>query len=53
VVANLVTLKDGEINSLFQPGGTSLMIHANPDDEVTDPAGNAGPRIACGPITRQ
>ncbi|MGO9174731.1 MAG: superoxide dismutase family protein [Desulfobaccales bacterium] len=53
VVANLVTLKDGEINSLFQPGGTSLVIHANPDDEVTDPAGNAGPRIACGPITRQ
>ncbi|MGO9622630.1 MAG: superoxide dismutase family protein [Desulfobaccales bacterium] len=53
VVANLVTLKDGEINSLFQPGGTSLMIHANPDDEVSDPAGNAGPRIACGAITRQ
>ena len=53
VVANLVTLKDGEINSLFQPGGTSLVIHANIDDEVTEPAGNAGPRIACGPITRQ
>jgi Cu-Zn family superoxide dismutase len=46
-----VTLKPGK-NSLFQPGGTSLMIHANPDDYLTDPAGNAGPRIACGTITK-
>jgi Cu-Zn family superoxide dismutase len=52
VVANLVTLKGGQKNSLFQPGGTSLVIHAGPDDYVTDPAGNAGPRIACGAITR-
>jgi Cu-Zn family superoxide dismutase len=51
-VAKLVTLKDGEKNSLFQPGGTSLVIHAGPDDNITDPAGNAGPRIACGVITR-
>lgn len=47
-----VTLKEGQKNSLFQPGGTSLVIHASPDDNVTDPAGNAGPRIACGPITK-
>jgi Cu-Zn family superoxide dismutase len=52
VVAKLVTLKAGAKNSLFQPGGTSLVIHAGPDDYVTDPAGNAGPRIACGVITR-
>ena len=51
-VAKLVTLKDGEKNSLFQPGGTSLVIHASADDNVTDPAGNAGARIACGVITR-
>jgi superoxide dismutase, Cu-Zn family len=51
-VAKLVTLKDGEKNSLFQTGGTSLVIHAAPDDNVTDPAGNAGARIACGVITR-
>jgi Cu-Zn family superoxide dismutase len=51
-VAKLVTLKDGEKNSLFQPGGTSLVIHAAMDDNVTDPAGNAGARIACGVITR-
>ena len=53
VVANLVTLKEGQKNSLFQPGGTSLVIHEREDDYLTDPAGNAGPRIACGPITKQ
>ena len=52
VVAKLVTLKEGQPNSLFQTGGTSLVIHANPDDNVTDPAGNAGARIACGVITK-
>jgi superoxide dismutase, Cu-Zn family len=46
-----VTLKDGP-NSLFQPGGTSLIIHADPDDEKTDPAGNSGARVACGVIER-
>ena len=51
-VAQLVTLQAGEKNSLFQPGGTSLVIHAAADDNVTDPAGNAGARIACGMITR-
>jgi Cu-Zn family superoxide dismutase len=52
VVDQLVTLKEGQKNSLFQAGGTSLVIHAGPDDEVSDPAGNAGARIACGPITK-
>lgn len=45
----LVTLGEGE-NSLFKEGGTSLVIHAGPDDQVTDPAGNAGDRVACGVI---
>jgi Cu-Zn family superoxide dismutase len=44
-----LTFADGP-NSLFHPGGTALVIHANPDDNKTDPAGNAGPRIACGVI---
>ncbi len=51
-VAKLVTLKEGEKNSLFQPGGTSLVIHEKADDDMTDPAGNAGARIACGAITK-
>ena len=50
-VAKGVTLSPGA-HSLFQPDGTAVVIHANPDDEMTDPAGNAGPRIACGVITQ-
>ena len=46
-----VTLSDGP-NSLFQAGGTSIVIHADPDDYKTDPAGNSGPRIACGVIQK-
>jgi len=41
-----------EANSLFANGGTALMIHAKPDDMKTDPAGNAGDRIACGVINK-
>ena len=46
-----VTLGEGPA-SLFQPGGTSLVIHAGPDDNKTDPSGNSGARIACGVIER-
>lgn len=28
--------------------GTALVIHASADDNVTDPSGNSGARIACG-----
>lgn len=37
-------------NSLFANGGTSVVVHEHADDEKTDPAGNAGNRIACGVI---
>ena len=49
VTAPLVTLAAGG-NSLFRDGGTAIMIHAGPDDYLSDPAGAAGPRIACGTI---
>jgi len=45
------TLGEGP-NSLFHEGGTALVIHAKPDDGKTDPAGNAGARVACGVIMR-
>ena len=48
-----VTLEKSKANSLFQDGGTAIVIHANKDDEMTDPAGNAGDRVACGVITEQ
>jgi superoxide dismutase, Cu-Zn family len=47
----MVTLADGP-NSVLTGGGTALMIHAKADDMKTDPAGNAGDRIACGTIMK-
>ncbi len=32
--------------------GTALMIHADADDMKSDPAGNAGARIACGVVRK-
>jgi Cu-Zn family superoxide dismutase len=50
--ADVILGTGSEPNSLFADGGTSLMIHAKPDDMKTDPSGNAGDRIACGTITK-
>ena len=46
-----VTLGEGP-SSLFHEGGPALVVHADPDDMKTDPAGNAGARIACGVVAR-
>lgn len=46
-----VTMADGA-NSIYTNGGTALVIHAGADDMKTDPAGNAGDRIACGVIVK-
>jgi Cu-Zn family superoxide dismutase len=51
IVAANVTLADGP-HSVFTGGGTALVIHAKGDDGKTDPAGNAGDRIACGLISK-
>jgi len=51
VVNKGVTLGEGD-NSLFHEGGTAIVIHEKADDEMGDPAGNAGSRIACGVIEK-
>ena len=38
--------------SLFDDDGAAIVIHDGPDDYKTDPAGAAGPRIACGVIEK-
>src|SRR5690554_5184931 len=45
-----VTLDDEEGTSIVAGDGTAIVIHAQPDDHVTDRAGNAGERIAWGVV---
>ncbi|HEY7210741.1 MAG TPA: superoxide dismutase family protein [Bryobacteraceae bacterium] len=51
VIAPAMTYSEGP-HSIFSNGGTALMIHASADDMKSDPAGNAGARIACGVIAK-
>jgi superoxide dismutase, Cu-Zn family len=45
-----ITLEQAKPNSVVGPNGTAIVIHTGVDDYKTDPAGNAGGRIACGVI---
>lgn len=40
------------VGTLFDRDGSALMLHSGSDDYVSDPAGNAGTRYACGVISR-
>ncbi|HET7658040.1 MAG TPA: superoxide dismutase family protein [Bacillales bacterium] len=52
VIAKQVTLKKGKKNSLLDENGSALVIHADKDDHVSQPSGNAGERVLCGEINR-
>lgn len=45
-----ITLDKGKPNSVFDDDGSAVVIHAGSDDYKSDPAGDAGGRIACGVI---
>ena len=47
-----ITIDTAKPNSVFHPDGTAVVIHGGKDDYMTDPAGNAGNRIACGVISQ-
>ncbi len=52
VTTSLVTLSPGP-TTLFTANGTALVIHSGPDDQMTNPAGNSGARIACAVIEKK
>jgi len=49
VLNEMVTL-DAE-QAILDQDGSAIVVHAAVDDYKTDPAGNAGDRIACGVVT--
>jgi superoxide dismutase, Cu-Zn family len=51
-VTTLVSLDPGQPGSLLDGPGRALVIHADRDDQRTDPSGNSGDRIACGVVSR-
>jgi superoxide dismutase, Cu-Zn family len=50
ILNSAITLEKGKPNSVFDADGSSIVIHAGPDDYKSDPDGKAGERIACGVI---
>lgn len=49
IVNSNVTMEAGA-TSVMKTGGTALVIHEKADDYKSQPAGNAGSRLACGEI---
>ena len=45
-----VTLSGGDA-SLLDADGSAIVVHADADDQATDPTGNSGDRVACGIVT--
>lgn len=44
------TISEGA-TPLLDSDGAAIVVHAQADDNVSDPAGNAGGRVACGVLT--
>lgn len=42
------TIPGATMAGLMDADGAAIVVHAGPDDLMTDPAGNSGARIACG-----
>ncbi len=51
VLVQNVTLDTGKL-SILEPEARAIVIHASADDNLSDPAGNSGDRIACGVLAK-
>jgi superoxide dismutase, Cu-Zn family len=51
-IVEIEAASDDVLSFIFDEDGTAVMLHADADDYQSDPAGAAGPRIACGVIER-
>lgn len=50
VLSETVILPNATMAQLLDQDGSSIMLHANADDYVSQPAGNSGAKIACAVI---
>jgi Cu-Zn family superoxide dismutase len=50
VLSQTVILPNATMAQLLDADGSSIMLHANADDYVSQPAGNSGAKIACAVI---
>lgn len=41
------------VPTLFDDDGAAIVVHAQPDDHVSEPSGSAGDRLACGEIVQR
>lgn len=53
VTSDRFTLQAGQSNSLFDADGSAIVIHEKADDNMTNPTGNSGNRVACGVIEKK
>ena len=51
VLQETVVLPHATLAELLDADGAAILIHAGPDDYVSQPSGNSGPKIACAVIT--
>jgi Cu-Zn family superoxide dismutase len=52
ITATISDDPDQALAAIFDADGAAVMIHAGADDYVSDPAGDAGSRVACGVLSR-